>query len=182
MNKCFKRGKKDESDFASNDEGVLYKIFKYGPSILFALYVILLFVFYALPVAKSEILNAGLGNVYSMDGGLTASIPQLKGCMVSLIVFASLGACFAIFYVLISLNPNKDLDDIHAWFWLPFISIYSVILILSIIICFIPHSVNKDFSASVCPILSVIFSAIFMLASLIIVLLGKLYIKKHNLA
>lgn len=107
MNKCFKRGKKDESDFASNKD-VLYKIFKYGPAFLFTLYVILLFVFYALPVAKSEISNTGLGNVYSMDGGLTASIPQLKGCMVNLIVFASLGACFAIFYVIFSLNPNKD--------------------------------------------------------------------------
>lgn len=153
----------------------IYKILKYVPAALFALFSVLIFIFYAADVAvipgEEDFPSIGLGNVYSMVSELSA----LKGSMAALIVFAVFGLILAASmvaqYFVPALkdktftvkNKNITLELLLTGAAALFTFIYFVIG------CAVCGTIAAEdggfgiFAAGACPILIIVFSLLLLI-------------------
>lgn len=178
----------------------VYGILKYIPALLFGLFAVLLFIFYAAPVAVlpaqefmgEKIPSESYGNVYSMYSGILSEIPELKGAMLTLIllaVFALLYAIVNIFVNFLSATKNKEIKlfgkvQITISVFLSFISFiaYLVFFILGCVVCGKISAMDEGMeilASGSCPILLIVFSLIFALLG-IGALVARLMLKKKN--
>lgn len=172
----------------------VYKIFKLLPTILFSLFSVLLFIFFATPVAimpGGEILGETIpsesyGNVYSF----IEDFPSLQGSMTVLIVFAVIALLYACFMVaqhfMSSLNSvTIKFKDINIPLWLVLACLSEIFLLIFFITgCTVCGKIAAEdggleiIAAGACPILVIVFSVIFLILSAAAVMLYILIRKK----
>lgn len=161
----------------------IFGILKYVPIVAFALFAVLLFAFYAAPVAVmpaqeflgEKIPSESYGNVYSMYSGILSEIPELKSAMLTLIILAIVTLIFAIVNTVINFIPgikNKEvnlLDKVK----LPLGTLLSYVSFVFYLVFFIPGCVicgkisaldegMEVLAAGACPTLLIVFSIIFL--------------------
>ncbi len=109
-NDCGYSFSKKSAKKRTSNPNKLFSLIKYLPFVAFALFTILLFVFYSLPVAEL-VLGAGfpnqsLGNVYSMKNGILSEIPKATASMYALIIFACLAVIYAVIMGVMFFTPK----------------------------------------------------------------------------
>jgi hypothetical protein len=157
----------------------VYPYFKYVPAALIALFSLLLFAFYAAPVAVmvggGGIPDESLGSVYTMSE-LFGEVAEVKGAVITLIVLAVLSLGFSAVAVLLALKPyyhyiktvtiskfKFTLNQIMAYVSLV---VYLIFFIVGCVICGEIGSLDGGlgiFGSGACPILIIVFSLIFAL-------------------
>ncbi len=180
--------------------GGFYVMLKFIPSLVFALFAVLLFIFYSASVAimpGGELLGetikaSSYGNVYDLAGGLIEELPDIQGAMIGLIILAVTALLFAIGSVSTLLAPaakNKEINLFKKFKLslnqlLNFIS-FVFYLIFFIIGCVISSKITAFdegmgvLATGSCPKLLIAFSIIFALLSAA-AMTGRVLIKKHK--
>lgn len=147
----------------------LYNLLKYVPAIVFSLFSVLLFVFYIAPVASVPFFG-GMGSVYSFNEGILEAFPELKGEMISLIIFAVLALLCAVGSWVVLLSEKTKYKtvriariDVKFSLISEFVgyAFYLIFLLLGSIICGKVSAGGAG--AGACPILILVFSIIFAL-------------------
>ena len=155
-----------------------YGLLGFAPAILFALFSLLLFVFYIAPVAVmpaqdfmgERIPSESFGNVYSM----VSDFPSLGGAMITLIIFAVLSLIFAVFAALACFHsklkekeltlPGKytiGLKQIFSYASFVFYLLFFVVGLVVIGTIAAEDGGMEIVSAGACPILLIVFSLAF---------------------
>lgn len=163
----------------------IYTLLGSVPVLLFALFSLLLFAFFAAPVAVAslggeelfgeDMGSASLGNVYQMCG--YSELPSLQGSMTALIVFAVFALLLAGTAAAARIVPamrEKGIGFGNFHVALPRLLVYAeyaFYLIFFIVACVAFGAIGSAdegmgmFSAGACPILLIVFSILFALFS-----------------
>lgn len=163
----------------------IYTLLGSVPVLLFALFSLLLFAFFAAPVAVAslggeelfgeDMGSASLGNVYQMCG--YSELPSLQGSMTALIVFAVFALLLAGAAAAARIVPDmreKEIGFGNFHVALPRLLVYAeyaFYLIFFIVACVAFGAIGSAdegmgmFSAGACPILLIVFSILFALFS-----------------
>ncbi len=186
--------------FTEKRKSLIFKILGYVPAALIVLFSLLLFAFYAAPVAVAvlggetlfgeDLGNESLGNVYQMVG--YSEIPSLQGGMIALIVCAVLSLAFGVAIAVSVFHPKLNLRQITLFqkirlkltdlFTYCGYLFYFTYLIVG---CVVIGQVNAadegtgTFAAGACPILLIVFTILFALLSAGAIS-GRFFITKKN--
>lgn len=183
--------KKPNKEEKSNNNSVTEKIKSFGirvypalryiPAAMVALFTLLLFAFFAAPVAVmpggdlmgEKIPSESYGNVYSM----IEDLPSLKGSLIALIVFAAVAFIFSAFFLISLFAPvlkDKALKIAGKEIPVKLICTYAsfaIYLIFFITGCVICGQIAKEdggmglVAAGAGPILLIVFSLLFLLVA-----------------
>ncbi len=172
--------------------GLIYSILRYVPVILSGIFSLLIFAFYAAPVAEvimgEGLPNISLGNVYQMYSGLLSEIPEIEWAMITLVIVAIVTIIFALISSITVFSTkirNKEIrfgKNVQPIFiFLEYMSFifYAIFLAFGIIIICEISSIDEGmgiFKAGSCPILLIVFSLLFALLSI------SSFIVRHFLA
>ena len=178
-------GGKNRSN-TGNFKEKIFSLLKWVPVLSFSLFSLLLFAFFAAPIAVVPVLRESYGSAYT----LAAEIPDLKGETVALIIFAvlsiiSLAAVWAVRYVHCfgyrrinvfgkKMNLSQSLEYVSFVFYLIF-------FLLGCIICGKIATLDGGIglmSAGACPVLVLVFSIIFALFATG-ALVARYFLKKY---
>ncbi|MBQ7340502.1 MAG: leucine-rich repeat protein [Clostridia bacterium] len=160
----------------------IYGVLSSVPAFAFVLFAILLFAFYAAPVAimpEQEFLGEKIaaesyGNVYSMYSGILGEMPELKNAMLALIIVAVASAIYGVL-VCVSrfttfgekrVNLGKNEYELSKLFSFGTFLFYLVYLVTGIIICSKISALDEGMgaiAAGSCPKMLIAFSIIFAL-------------------
>lgn len=83
----------------------IYAALGLAPSALLLLFAALTFLFFLAPVASVE--GESFGNVYSLNNGILAEIPEVKGALIFMIVFAAIALIYAAATAVLSLSRYR---------------------------------------------------------------------------
>lgn len=150
----------------------IYAVLKHIPALLFVFFGVLLFAFYAAPVAvmpaqevlEEKIPAGSYGNVYSMYSGILSEIPELKAAMLALLVLASITLLTALCAVGTNLYETR-INKLSIFGGFVF---YIAFFILGCVLCGKIAALNKDrgmVAVGACPILITVFSLFFLTVS-----------------
>ena len=179
---------------------VLYAALRYVPCALAALFSLLVFAFYAAPVAVmpgGELLGESIpaesyGNVYSMYSGILSEIPDLKSAMLAVIILAVVGVVYAAVTAAIFFMPQTKDREVSVFGKVRMglgetLAAASVVwyLIFLIVGAVIMGKISAfDGGAGViasgaCPKLLIAFSVIFMAAAVAAVAVRAVFARKQ---
>lgn len=163
-----KKDKKDKKDKSTFDSVKLLSLFlKFTPIVLFGLFSMLLWVFFACPVAT--LLGESAGNIYQLMGG-SEIVDPIKS-FIALIVFGALSVIMfgSLIFVVLKLNKkylriNKHIVSLSNLMMYISQIVYLIFFIAGIVI----HvKVSKEgLTAGSCSILLIVFSILFSVISL----------------
>ncbi len=155
----------------------LYCLLNYIPAVFFSLFAVLLYIFYATPVAKliwgMGIPDSSLGNVYSLSSGLFAEVPDIKkmfGLLVTLLVLCSVLAAVWIVSLLLPSFRYQKLKGkaLSAWLFYGAVAVYAVYAVLGVVMIAMIKKADEGMdvlAAGAFPILAVVFSVLFVAIS-----------------
>ncbi|MCH5160095.1 MAG: leucine-rich repeat protein [Clostridiales bacterium] len=105
---------------SANVKQTVYSLLKFAPIAIFALFAVLLFAFYAAPVAELVVgmgfPNESLGNVYDTSS-ITSQMPELKGSLVTLIVLLVLSVVYACLAGVVAFLPKLKNRELNIAKW-----------------------------------------------------------------
>lgn len=163
----------------------IYEYLKYVSVALFALFAVLLFAFYAAPVAVmpggefmgEKIPSESYGNVYEFYGLKSEEFASLSGAMSALIIFAVFAALFAAVFAVVTFVPavkgskitlfGKTASVENLLLAISF-AFYLLFLILGAVVAGKVNSADGGIgliAAGACPTLIIVFSIIFAVLS-----------------
>lgn len=157
----------------------VFSALRFLPFAALALFSVLLFAFFAAPVASivmgEGFPNMSLGNVYSMQSGILSDLPQLYGSLVSLIIFAVIAFLYACAFGVLLFVIGIEFKSVKtAKYEISLISLMSFISLVFYLIVFIIAATVMGMISSAdggmgilvsgaCPILLMVFSIVFAL-------------------
>ena len=171
--------------------GKLYRRLRFLPATLFGLFAVLLFAFFAAPVAAMQgmagLFGADFGNVYSM----TPDLPSLAGSMGALIAFAVLAVVLAAGMAAQYLVPacrERSLTlfgktvRVEALLSYAAYAMYFIFFLLGCIVC--GQIAAEDggmgmLAAGACPVLIIVFSLLFAAISVAVPFVRKWMRRKY---
>lgn len=143
----------------------IYAALGLAPSTLLLLFAALTFLFFLAPVASVE--GESLGNVYSLNGGILAEIPEAKGALIFMIVFAAIALTYAAAAAVLSLSRYRfALCKLFGKVDLPLRDVAvlaggAVVYLVDFIIgCVIAGKVGGELLGA-CAVLMIVFSFLF---------------------
>lgn len=168
----------------------LYCFLKYVPAILFVLFAVLLFAFYSAPVAVmpaqeifgEKVSAESYGNVYSMYSGILSEVPDLKGAMLALILFAVFTSLYAVALSAINFSFATRYKKVNRNLTYGCFVFYAIFFLVGCIICGKISSLDEGMgilSAGSCPVLLIVFSLLFTIFGAG-VYIARYIIKKKN--
>lgn len=172
---------------------IIYKILGIAPLVLCFLFSVLLFAFYATPVAvmpTEEILGEKIGglnygNVYSMYSGILGEFPEFKSAVIALLTLASITLVYSIFCIIAKLTPAIKYKQIKSTnladvFIVAFNIFYLIFFIIGCVICGIAAYLDDGMgilAAGACPILIIVFSSVFVVLEIGAIIARKYIVK-----
>ncbi len=157
----------------------VFSALRFLPFAALALFSVLLFAFFAAPVAEmvmgAGFPNVSLGNVYSMQSGILSELPQLNGSLVSLIFFTVIAFLYACAFGAVHFVRGYEFKRIKiAKFEISLASLldyvsfifYLIVFIIGVTVMGMISSADEGMGLLVsgaCPILLMVFSIVFAL-------------------
>ncbi len=179
---------------ASTTENLLsafYRILKFIPALLFALFAGLLFAFFAAPVATSplgelfEESGGSMGNVYSLSWGNLSEFVGLQKVGRVLLLCAAVTAVLSLIVLVIRCKPilgNKEINlfsqdvTVNALFAVLSFIFYIFFFIIGIIMCVFIVKFDEGMGllkVGSCPKLLIAFSVVFFVLSTLAMIIRK---------
>ncbi len=166
-----------------------YEILKIMPTVAFALFTAMLFIFAATPVAKlilgMGIPNQSLGNVYTMTSGVLLEIPSLKITLTVLVIIMIVSVILSVALCVVKCTPKYKYINFSLSKRLTYTTffVYALTFILGIIIAvtvIISDEGMDLISIGACPILLIVFSTICFVVSIISFVCEKKLFKENQ--
>ena len=151
----------------------VYSALNFVPALFFALFAVLMFAFFAAPVAVmgGDELSVNLGNAYALNNEALSEITGLQSVLATSILIASFAVIFAVFAVIFTLSRyHRTVATFKGMTMSRIFSIGgSAIIYLSAFIAGLLTTIRISaydegagfFKAGACPVLIIVFSVLF---------------------